>query len=170
MLEIGGGIGVLQAELLRRGAASGEVIELVGAYRPYAAELAEELGVADRTHFQVLDLLAEPSSAEPANVVLLNKVICCSPEGLELVVVAADLTRRTLVLSYPRDSLLLRLAARLQHWLFRLLRRQYRFFVRPSADIARVATQAGLSWVGGARGPVWEHAVFERPISFPHRS
>src|SRR5690554_900554 len=68
VLEIGGGIGALQAELLRRGAERGEVIELVDAYAPYAGQLARELGVADRTSFRVLDLLENAGAAQPADV------------------------------------------------------------------------------------------------------
>ena len=37
VLEIGGGIGRIQAELLAAGADRGEVVELVAAYEPYAA-------------------------------------------------------------------------------------------------------------------------------------
>jgi len=162
VVEIGGGIGVLQAELLRQGAASGEVIELVSDYQPYAAELAADLGVAERTKFRVVDVLENREALEPADVVLLNRVICCSPDGLELVNLAAARTRRALLLSYPRDSLVLRLAARLQHRLFRLFRRQYRFYVRPTADVVAAATSAGLRLHSSGRGLVWEHATFVR--------
>lgn len=163
VLEIGGGIGVLQAELLRKGAASGEVIELVAAYKPYAAELARDLEVEDRTEFRVHDVLAEPGSVERADVVILNRVICCSPEGLELVAVAATLARKALVLSFPRASWPLRVAARLQHLLFRALGRKYRFYVRPSDDVAAAATAGGLVRSGSGRGLIWEHATFVRP-------
>lgn len=53
VLEIGGGVGAMQAELLRRGAATGEVIELVGAYAPFALRLAHQVGVADKTSFRM---------------------------------------------------------------------------------------------------------------------
>lgn len=163
ILEIGGGIGALQAELLRRGAATGEVVELVSAYRPYARALAEEVGVADRTRFQVADLLADPHGAAPADVVLLDKVICCSSEGLELIRVAAGLTRGTLVISFPRATWWLRLAARGQRALFRLLRRDFRFYVRAAARVRAVATGAGLVEVRTQRGALWELASFAAP-------
>ena len=163
VLEIGGGIGTLQAELLKRGAAQGEVIELVGAYEPYAAELAEALGVADRTSFRVLDLLDDASSAQPADVVLMNKVICCSGEGLELTRVAAHLTRGVLVLSYPRYTWLSRWAQRVQHAFFRLLGRSYRLYVRSPVEIEAAAASAGLNKVASGRSSVWEHSTFVRP-------
>ena len=163
VLEIGGGIGVLQAELLRRGAHSGEVIELVAAYRKYAAELARDLEVEDRTAFRVHDVLAEPGTVERADVVIMNKVICCSPDGLELVAVAAGLTRKALVLAFPRSTWPLRVAARLQHLFFRALGRKYRCYVRPFDAVAAAATSGGLVRSDSGRGAIWEHATFVRP-------
>src|SRR5690554_3883850 len=94
VLDVGGGVGAFAAELMKRGAASGEVVELVGAYAPYAARLAERLGLAGRTSFRVHDLLADPEGVDPADVVVLNRVVCCSAEGPALTAVAARLARR----------------------------------------------------------------------------
>ena len=57
VLEIGGGIGAMQAELLEAGAERGEIVELVAACEPYALELARERGLAERTTFRVVDIL-----------------------------------------------------------------------------------------------------------------
>ena len=81
MLEIGGGIGRIQAELLATGADQGEVVELVGAYEPYARELARDIGLEARTSFRIVDILDEPDAVEPADIVVLNRVVCCSPDG-----------------------------------------------------------------------------------------
>ena len=69
VLEIGGGIGALQAELLGAGAEQGEVVELVAAFEPYARELARERGLEERTSFRIVDVLEEPEAVEPADVV-----------------------------------------------------------------------------------------------------
>ena len=55
VLEIGGGIGRIQAELLDAGATEGEIVELVSAYEPFARELAREKGLEARTTFHVVD-------------------------------------------------------------------------------------------------------------------
>ena len=162
ILEIGGGLGTLQAELLRRGAREGEVIELTAAWAPYARELAEELGVADRSNFRVHDVLAEPTGTAPADVVILNRVICCSAEGVALVRRAAELTERTLLLSYPRPSPWIRAGARLQRLLFRLSGRQFRFFVHPRPEMEAAAAAAGLTRTGGRAGLLWEYANYTR--------
>jgi len=162
VLEIGGGIGTLQAELLDRGAAQGEVVELVSAYEPYARELAHERGLEDRTSFRVADLLEDPGAVEPADVVLMNRVVCCSPDGVALTGEAAKLARHTLVLSYPRDVVWVRTGLRLFNMGLLLLGRSFRTFVHPPAALAAAAEAAGLRQLDSGHGFVWQFAAFQR--------
>jgi Methyltransferase domain len=164
VLEIGGGIGILQSELLRGGAARGEVVELVSAWEPYARELAREQGHEDRTSFRVADVLDNPESVEDADVVLLNRVVCCTPDGIALAGQAARLARRTLVLSFPRDVLWVRAAFRLFNVGMRLLRRSFRVFVHPPAELAAVAQAAGLQPAESGRTGIWAFAAFRRAV------
>jgi hypothetical protein len=162
VLEIGGGIGRIQAELLVAGADQGEIIELVPAYEPYARELARETGLAERTSFRIVDILEEPDAVEPADIVVLNRVVCCSPDGVDLTAAAAQLARQTLVLSFPRDIALVRAGIRLLNASFRLRRNPFRAYVhRPNALFA-AATGAGLRLVRGEQGAFWQWAALER--------
>jgi magnesium-protoporphyrin O-methyltransferase len=129
VLEIGGGIGALQAELLEAGAERGEIVELVSAYEPYALELARERGIEDRVSFRVEDVLEHPDAVDRADVVVLNRVVCCSPEGIRLTAVAARLAKRTLVLSFPRDRLWVRAGLKVTNGVMRLMGRSFRVFV-----------------------------------------
>ena len=65
-------------------------------------ELARRAGRGS-VSFRTDDLVADPAAGRPADLVVLNKVVCCTPDGVELAGIAASLTRRTLALSYPRD-------------------------------------------------------------------
>jgi hypothetical protein len=162
VLEIGGGIGVLQSELLWAGAASGEVVELSNSYEPYARELARDRGLESRSSFRVADVLEEPAAVDPAEVVLLNRVVCCSPDGVRLAGVAGRLARRTLVLSFPRDRRLVRAGVRLANaWLW-LRRRSFRVFFHPPAALVRAVEAEGLRLVDRGRITFWEYVSLER--------
>jgi len=163
VLEIGGGIGAIQAELLQSGAAVGEVIELVAAYRAYAGRLAEQRGFADRTSWRVHDILADPSAVEAADVVVMNRVVCCSADGPELAAAAAALTRRALVLSYPRSTRLTRFAAAAQRAAYRLFGRQYRAFAWPEQRLVTAAASGGLMEASRGGGLIWRYLVMLRP-------
>jgi magnesium-protoporphyrin O-methyltransferase len=163
VLEIGGGIGTLQAELLEAGAGRGEVVELVASYEPYARELAREKGIEERTTFRVADILADPETIEPADVVLLNRVVCCSPDGIALAGEAARLARRTLVLSFPRDVVWVRAVLRFVNAGLRLMGRSFRVFVHPPEAIVQTAESSGLRLAERGHGPIWEFVALQRP-------
>jgi magnesium-protoporphyrin O-methyltransferase len=162
VLEIGGGIGQLQAELLATGADTGRVVEVVAAYEPFAEELARSKGLGDRSAFVVADVLEDADAVAPADVVLMNRVVCCSPDGIELTSAAARLARRALVLSYPRRLLAVRAVAGLQNAFFRLLGRTFRVFVHSPEALVAAAESAGLRRESGGHTLVWEYVVLRR--------
>jgi magnesium-protoporphyrin O-methyltransferase len=162
VLEVGGGIGQLQAELLRRGASTGTIVELSAAYEPFAAELAAAVGVAGRSSFVLADLTADGDDVPAADVVVLRRVVCCSPRGVELLGAAAARTRRVLVASYPRRSWWVRAVVRLQNAGFALLRREFRVYVHDPAALAAAAGAEGLTRSRHGRGVVWESVAFAR--------
>jgi hypothetical protein len=162
VLEIGGGIGAIQAELLEAGAATGEIVELVAAYEPYARALASDKGFAGRVTFRVADLVEDPDAVEPADVVILNRVVCCSPDGVELSEVAARLARRSILLSYPRDLPWVRLGIgliNLGQWVFR---RSFRAFVHPPAKLRAAIEEQGLRATDLGRTAFWEYTTLQR--------
>jgi magnesium-protoporphyrin O-methyltransferase len=159
--EVGGGIGQVQAELLRHGAARGTVIEVVAGYRPVAGELARAVDVDERSAFVLADLLEDPDALEPTDVVILRRVVCCSPDGPELLGRAAAKTRGTLLASYPRNRFLVRAVVRLQNAGFRLVRKRFRVFVHVPGTLEQAASAHGLERTRVARGSVWETAQFE---------
>jgi len=162
VLEIGGGIGTLQSELLGAGAAHGEIVELVAAWEPYARELASERGIAERTSFRVADVLESPESVEDADIVLLNRVVCCSPDGIALAGRAARLTRRALVLSFPRDVFWVRVGLRLVNVGMRVMGRSFRAFVHPPSELVASAEVGGLTLVESGHGRMWAFAALSR--------
>ena len=163
VLEIGGGIGALQIELLEAGAGQGVVVELASAYEPYALELARERGLGDRVSFRVEDVLDSPDSVDQADVVVLNRVVCCSPDGIRLAGVAARLATRTLVFSFPRDRLLVKAGLALVNGSLRLLGRSFRVFVHAPSSLVAAAEAEGLRPLESGRGFLWEFVALQRP-------
>ena len=165
VLEIGGGVGTIQAELLVAGADRGEIVELVSAYEPYARELAHEKGIEGRSTFRVADILAEPEAVQPADIVVLNRVVCCSPDGVRLTAVAARHAERMLLLSFPRDRFVVRVVARVMNATMRLMGRSFRTFLHPPASLLAAAQTHGLVLAATGHQIAWEFAVLRRPAT-----
>ena len=162
VLEIGGGVGQVLLELVRAGAERGEVVELVGSYEEHVAALAADAGIAGRVTFRVADLVADADGRVPADVVVLNKVVCCTPDGVELAGIAASLARRTLVLSFPRGTWWARAAFATVNLGLRLRGGRFRTFVH-EPDALRAAVEAhGLALASERDGPLFRIAAFER--------
>jgi SAM-dependent methyltransferase len=162
VLDIGGGVGEVLLELLKRGAERGEVVELVPAWEPEAKVLAEEAGVGDRARFRTADLVADPASAAPADLVVLNKVVCCTPDGVELAGIAAGLARRTLVLSHPREGWVARLGLGAANVWMRVSRKRFRVFIHPRAALDGAIEAQGLRLASEKHGTLFRIAAFER--------
>ena len=164
VLEIGGGIGTIQAELLSAGATSGEIVELVSAYEPYARELAHDKGIEDRSVFRVADILEHPEVVAPADIVVLSRVVCCSPDGVRLTAVAGKLAGRLLLVIYPRDRAVVRLVMGFMNALFRLMGRSFRAFLHAPSSLHAAARDQGLSVAETRRTFAWEFAAFRRGL------
>jgi hypothetical protein len=162
VLEIGGGIGTIQAELLAGGADRGEIIELVSAYEPYAQELARDKGIENRSAFRVADVLEGPDTIAGADVVILNRVVCCSPDGVRLTGVAARLAGSMLLLSYPRDRVLVRIGGRMLNFVLSIMKRSFRVFLHPRESLYAAAQAEGLVVAETGQAFAWEFAAFRR--------
>ena len=96
VLEIGGGIGELQVELLRRGAARATNLEISVNYEAEAASLLREAGLTHRVSRRLQDIAAAPDDVPQADVVVLHRVVCCYPDYQKLLSAAAGHARRLL--------------------------------------------------------------------------
>ena len=161
VLDVGGGIGAIELELLEAGAARATNIELSGGYEEAAGELIAERGLEGRVDRRVGDFVT--ADVEPHDVVVLHRVVCCYPDADALVGTAADHTKRTLLLTYPQERVWMRAGLRLINAWLRLTRCGFRTYVHPVAAIVTSAETRGLRLERRERhGLLWESAVFAR--------
>jgi Methyltransferase domain len=101
VVEIGGGVGEIGLELLKRGAVHTVNLELSPACEEDARRLLREHGLEERTTWRLHDIAADPDAIDSADIVALHRVVCCYPESRRLLGAAADHARRFVVFSYP---------------------------------------------------------------------
>lgn len=162
VLEVGGGVGEIQIELLKRGAASSVNLELSPGYEAQARQLLQEAGLADRAERRIHNIAADPAGVAPADVVVLHRVVCCYPDYERLLSAAADHARRLLVFSYPPRNAASRFLLGSQNLIFRLLRWEFRVFTHPPAAMLAVLERHGLRAVHAEQGVVWRVSGLER--------
>ena len=163
VLDVGGGVGVVHHELLRAGAASAVEVDASSASVSAARAEAGRQGHGDRASYVVGDFVALADGIEPADVVALDRVICCYPEMPSLVARSAALARWRYGLVYPRDSLLARAVVALENLRFRVTRSAFRVHIHRTADVEALVREAGLVKQLHRRTLGWQLVVFERP-------
>ena len=162
VLEVGGGIGAIQIELLKAGAARAVSVELTPTYEDVAAGLLSDAGLTDRVERRVMDFAQASSQVDGADVVIMIRVICCYPDMPRLAGAAADHARQMLVMSYPTGAWWMRVALGLGNFVLWLLRREFHVFVHPPKEIIATATRRGLEPVLDQQGALWTVAAMRR--------
>jgi hypothetical protein len=162
VLEIGGGIGAIQIELLKAGAARATSVELTPTYEEEASQLLFEAGLSGRVERKVMDFAGAADQVDGADVVIMNRVLCCYHDMPRLAGAAADHAQRTLVMTFPRRSVWIRAGLGIGNGLLWLTRRHFHIFVHRPADIMAASERQGLRPVLNETGLMWTLAALSR--------
>ena len=162
VLEVGGGIGAIQIELLKAGAARAVSVELTPTYEDEARALLDEAGLGDRVERKVLDFATGSAAIEGADIVIMNRVICCYHDMPRLAGAASDHARELLVMSYPRRTWWMRIGLGLANTMFRVTGREFQIFLHPPKRILATSEQHGLRTVLDDSGVFWTVAALRR--------
>ena len=161
LLDIGGGVGALTFELLGRGVSKAVVADASAAY---VAAVTEEVSRRGQTESATVihgDLLDLADRLPAADLVTLDRVVCCYPGYEPMLNEAARHAVRGLAVSYPRDRWFVRAGM----WLENARRARtsgFRTFVHPPVAIREAIERAGfrLSW--HRTTAMWAIDVFQR--------
>lgn len=162
VLEIGGGVGYLCIDLLRRGAATATNVDLSPNYEEEARDLVTRYGLAGRLARLQLDIAQNPDAVSPADVVILNRVVCCYADYAGLLSAAGSHARSLLVMSHPTANPFTRLWLRMENWSHVVRDREFRAYPHDPAAMVAIHERNGLRLVMEHRGPTWSIAGFER--------
>lgn len=111
VLDIGGGIGAIHHDLLRAGARSVTDVDGSSAYLSVAQGEARRQGDIDLIDYHHGDYVQLADGIEPADIVVLLRVLCCYSDMPALVNASARRARRSYGVIYPRSTWWMRAAA-----------------------------------------------------------
>jgi len=162
VLDIGAGVGAAHLDLLKAGAASAVDVDGSPAFVAVAREEAGRQGVSARVSYLVGDFVELAPTIAPADLVLLDRVLCCYPDMEALVrqSVARTLLRYGLV--YPRDTWWIRAVSAFVSGAARLARRRLRIHIHPTAEVDATIRAAGFVPSFNRSNLYWQVAVYER--------
>lgn len=162
-LDIGGGIGAIQHELIDAGASQATSVDASAPYLDAAREESERRGYAGRVTYLHGDFVELADSVPSAEIVTLDRVINVYPDWERLAGLAAARAERLYCLVYPRDTRRVRIVIFKLNLFLRLLRKPVRAAVRSPDAIERIARENGLSpHVSRNIGAAWQVSIYHR--------
>ena len=162
MLDVGAGIGALSFELLAAGA---ERVTAVDAAPAYLAAVREEAGrrnVSDRLNLVLGDFVSVAGEVMPADVVTMDRVVCCYSAYQPLLEAALRRSRRLLAFSYPRDRWYVRAAVGVQNLARALFRNPFRGFVHSARGMDALLDQHGFVRMQRRETLKWSAGLYVR--------
>ncbi len=169
LLDIGGGIGAVQHELMSLGFVQGVAVEASAAYLQAAAEEGRRRGIASRMTYHQGDFVHLAPQIGDADVVTLDRVICCYPDLDALIGLSAARARHLYGLVYPRERWWLKLAFRVVNLVCRLRHHPFRIFLHPARAIDALVASHGLAPRFHENFLVWQVVLYEREVRVPVR-
>lgn len=162
LLNIGGGIGVICAELAADGMAGTTLVEASSAYLEVARSEFKCRDGSRSSEFLFGDFARIADTLPDADVTTLDRVICCYPDSETLLRGAAGRTRQLLAFSYPRDRWYMRIITAIQNFLRRVRGNAFRTFVHSPLQMSASLERAGMVRVASRGTFVWVVDVYHR--------
>lgn len=162
LLDIGGGIGAIQHEATRRGARRVTDVDASPAYLATAKAEAIRRGYSSRAIYLEGDFVELASNVAPADVVTLDRVVCCYPDANALLLHAGKRARRFVGLVWPRDRWWTRLMATLGNAALRLTKNKFRAYIHEDEVVTKALQRQGFRERAARTAGYWQVRVFER--------
>lgn len=162
VLDIGGGVGAVHHELIKAGAARAVDVDASRAYIAASMEEAERQGHLDRMRYLGGDFVRLADDVEPADLVALDRVICCYRDMKALVDRSSALARRRYGLVYPRDTWLSRVGMAIENVGHRLSGSPFRAYVHRTAEVEAILVRRGFVARARSANLIWQMVVYER--------
>ena len=162
VLDVGAGIGALSFELLAAGDQRATAVEAATAYLAAAREEAGRRNLADRLELVHGDFVAIAGDIAPADVVAMDRVVCCYPAYQPLLEAALRCGPRLFAFSYPRDRWHVRAVIAVENLGRALFRNPFRTFVHPARAMEVLLEQHGFTRMLRRETLVWSADLYVR--------
>jgi magnesium-protoporphyrin O-methyltransferase len=165
VLDVGAGIGALSLELLAGGFSKATAVDAAPAYVAAVREQAVHLGRGRQLEVAEGDYVAIAPSLPLADVVALDRVVCCYPAYEPLLHAAVRNSRSLLALSYPRARWYVHLVMALQNAWRRVVGNSFRTFIHPPRSMETLIQGLGFRRASRRTTLAWCVDVYARETS-----
>ena len=162
LLDIGGGIGVIQLELMKEGLSNSTGVDASSSYVKIAEREAERENLSARNR-QILGDFVEIANEIPStDIVTLDRVLCCYDDYTRLVKMSTALAKRLYAITYPRDNLWVKVVFLFDNFFRRFKRTSFKTYVHPVDQIHKLIKAVELELISTTTTPIWRVEIYMR--------
>lgn len=165
LLDVGSGVGAIPEALLAETVERAIYVDASPGSAAVAREEAERTGRAARMEFLQGDFIELAERVAPADVVTLDRVICCYPDMPRLVALSASRARAVYGAVFPRATWWTRAAIVVVNLVLRAQRSEFRVFLHAPDAIDGALRAAGFGTPERRLTMFWTVAVYQREPS-----
>ena len=162
LLDIGGGVGIIQHELFEAGVSTAVQVDASQAYLDVSQSEAEKRGHNERTTYLYGDFVELSPELNDADIVALDRVICCYPDMETLVKTSTSKARKWYGVVYPKDRWYVRVGLWLGNLYCRLRNIDFRVFAHSNQAIDKSIQEEGMELHEESSTFVWKIAVYRK--------
>jgi magnesium-protoporphyrin O-methyltransferase len=162
LLDIGGGVGAIHHEVVGDVAREATHVDASSAYLKEAKAEAARRGHGESIQFIHADFTDVANQVPEADIVTLDRVVCCYPDFRRLLKAAAEHSQRALAFTYPREVWYLQIGLRIINFFQGLRKDPFRVFLHPIGEMDALLKGQGFQRVSLRRLFVWEMALYQR--------
>ena len=162
LLDIGGGIGAIQHELLKAGVAGSVAVDASTACVQALQQEAQRQGHEERIRVHHGDFVDIADYVQQADIVTLDRVICCYHDLESLVRLSSERAAVLYGLVYPRATWPAMIAVVLFNLYLRLRRNPFRVFLHPRSTVDRMLRHSGFQQRFYKKNLLWQVVLYQR--------
>lgn len=162
LLDIGGGIGAIQFGLFKNGLQYSINVDASRAYQTVAKQEAHERGLPDQTEYHFGDFTEMAASLPDADIVTLDKVICCYPDLEKLLTSSLEKTGSVYALIFPRENFYTRIGFKLVNLWFRIRGSEFRTYLHSHEKVDSMIRDYGFKQTSLDYTILWRVLVYRK--------
>ncbi len=162
LLDIGGGIGVIQLELFESELYKSINVDASASYQEISREEANKRGYEQSTEYHFGDFTDLSHDLPSADIVTLDRVICCYPDADHLLSESLQKSKQLFGLVYPRKTVFTKLTIPLGNLWFRIRNSSFRIYLHPPQKVDGIIRSHGFQQIRSGQTFLWQMALYQK--------
>ena len=162
VLDIGSGVGAVILELFEQGISHAAYNDFSTAYAEAFQSEAKKRQLEEQVEYFLGDFLGTHQKIEEADLVTLDKTICCYNNYFDLVTISVQKAKKWYAYTVPRDVWWVKLVHQFEQWIRWIKRNPFRSYVHPTDEIETILFEKGFKKIHNHFNREWQTVVFEK--------